>query len=304
MEPSGGIRVTFWGVRGSTPCEGAQYTRYGGHSSCVSLEYAGEPPVVFDLGTGLTPYGVALGGNEARFNGTVLLTHLHWDHVQGLPFFSPLFNPRSTMDVYGPRQQGTTLGDTFDGLMCPPYFPVRARDLPAEVRFHDAGDDSFAVGTGAKVRSRFVRHVGATLGFRVDWHGASVAYIADHGQGCGEPAHDEFIPHAVLELCDGVDLLIHDAQHTGPEFENKRHWGHCTHDYALHVAHEAGAKQVALFHHDPAHGDEAVDDILAATLDRSDQRGGPDVVAAAEDMVIDLGGLGSPGTAGESLEPR
>src|SRR5438270_4867360 len=103
MTGSGGVRVTFWGVRGSTPCEGEQYTRYGGHSSCVSVECANEPPVVFDLGTGLTPFGAALGGNTARFNGTVLLTHLHWDHVQGLPFFPPLFNPRSSVDIYGPH---------------------------------------------------------------------------------------------------------------------------------------------------------------------------------------------------------
>src|SRR4051794_27959251 len=98
------LRVTFWGVRGSTPCAGEQYTRYGGHSSSVAVEHNGEPAVLFDLGTGLTPYGEALGGAADAFHGIVLLTHLHWDHVQGLPFFTPLHHPASTLEVYGPRQ--------------------------------------------------------------------------------------------------------------------------------------------------------------------------------------------------------
>ncbi len=290
MTGSGGIHVTFWGVRGSTPCEGDQYARYGGHSSCVSVECAGEPSVVFDLGTGLTPYGEALGGAGTRFAGTFLLTHLHWDHVQGLPFFTPLHEPRSNVDIFGPRQAEGPLEEVFDGLMRPPYFPVRASQLGATVRWHDVGDDRFAVGDSAKVRSHFVRHVGATVGYRLDWHGVSVAYVSDHGQGCGAAPTDDHVPDEVLELCDGADLVIHDAQHTAPEFEHKRHWGHCTHEYALHVAREAGAKQLALFHHDPSHGDDMIDLMLEATRDLSARTSGPEVIAAAEGLVLDLGG--------------
>ena len=280
------LRVTFWGVRGSTPCAGEQYARYGGHSSCVAVEHNGEPAVLFDLGTGLTPYGEALGGAADPFHGIVLLTHLHWDHVQGLPFFTPLHNPASTLEVYGPRQDGD-FETVWDGLMSPPYFPIRARDLPGHTEWHGVGDDSFAAGEAAKVTSRFVRHVGATLGFRLDWHGASVVYISDHSQGC-DPELDDHVPAEVLDLCDGADLVIHDAQHTQSEFEQKRHWGHCTYEYALHVAREAGARQVALFHHDPAHGDDDVDRILLATQERSAALDGPDVVAAWEGLTIDL----------------
>ncbi len=283
---SGGMKLEFHGVRGSTPCAGPEYTRYGGHSSCVSLTADGHPPVIFDLGTGLRPYGEQLG-NEHAFHGSVLLTHLHWDHVQGLPFFGPLHMPESTIDIYGPRQDDGPLGETFTQLMCPPFFPVRPDQLGAEVRFHDTGDDDFPVGQ-AKVRSRWVRHVGPTLGYRVEMNGASVAYVSDHGPGCRDDA-DDFVPQEILELCDGVDVLIHDAQHTAEEYAPKRHWGHCTYDYAVHVAREAGARTLALYHHDPTHGDAAVDAIAARAADMSARMGGPEIIAAAEGLVLRLG---------------
>ncbi len=280
----GGITVEFWGVRGSTPCEGPRYARYGGHSSCVAVEAEHQAPVVFDLGTGLRSYGEHVEGD---FHGSVLLTHLHWDHVQGLPFFIPLHRRGSALDVYGPRQDEGALGDVFAQLMRPPFFPIRPNDLGGDVRFHDTGDDDFPVGH-AKVRSRWVRHVGPTLGFRVDWNGASVAYIPDHGPGCCPDDPDDYVPHEVLELCDGVDLLIHDAQHTTPEWEPKRHWGHCTVDYAVHVARESGARKLALFHHDPAHGDHAIDVITRDANEVASQVGAPEVVAAYEGMRVHL----------------
>jgi phosphoribosyl 1,2-cyclic phosphodiesterase len=281
------LTVTFHGVRGSTPCDGEHLARYGGNTSCVALEREGEQPIVFDLGTGLRNYGTQLIEEDRAqgFQGTMLLSHLHWDHVQGLPFFVPLHIPGNVVDVYGPRQQDGPLGEVFEGMMRPPYFPIRPDQLEGAVMFQDAGDDDFAV-HDAKVRSRWIRHVGPTLGYRVDWHGVTVAYLSDHGQGCGVGQSDDFIPDEVLELCDGVDLLIHDAQHTPAEFEMKRHWGHCTVDYALHVAKESGAHTVALFHHDPAHGDDEVDRLEREAQDRSAANDGAEVVAAAEGMVL------------------
>jgi phosphoribosyl 1,2-cyclic phosphodiesterase len=283
---SGGIRVGFYGVRGSTPCEGPQFARYGGHSSCVALEAADHPPIVFDLGTGMRAYGECLGGMR-EFHGAVLLTHLHWDHVQGLPFFAPLHCDSTTLDVHGPRQAEGPLCDVFADLMRPPFFPIRPDGLMGDVRFHDTGDDDFPIGL-AKVRSRWVRHVGPTLGFRVDWNGVSVAYVPDHGPGCCPDDPDDYVPHEILELCDGVDLLIHDAQHTAEEYGPKRHWGHSTIEYALHVARESGARKLALFHHDPAHGDGDLDRIGVQAADESAHRGGPEVVAAFEGLEFDL----------------
>ena len=284
-------RLNFWGVRGSTPCDGPRFERYGGNTSCVEIDADGHPPVLFDLGTGLRNYGEALAGAGRLdgFEATVLLTHLHWDHIQGLPFFLPLAAGGGTVDVYGPRQAEGSLDEVFTGVMRPPYFPIRPDQLSGLVRFHDAGTDDFAV-NGAKVRSRWVRHTGPTLGFRVEVEGVSVAYISDHGPGCYPEDADDYVPPDVLEVCDGVDLLIHDAQHTSAEYEKKRTWGHCTIEYAVHVAREAGAGRLALFHHCPTHGDDDLDTILRDAQDLVARRGGPEIIAARDGMQVELGG--------------
>ncbi|TMK60612.1 MAG: MBL fold metallo-hydrolase [Actinobacteria bacterium] len=291
-----GPQLTFHGVRGSTPCDGRQYERYGGNTSCVSLELAGHDPIIFDLGTGARAYGDVVSARAQRlieanaatpFRATVFLTHLHWDHVIGLPFFTPVFRPDAVVDVYGPAQP-EGLGPTFTGLMSPPYFPITPAQLGGTIRFHDTSADEFAL-DGAKVRTRWVRHTDPALGFRVELGGGSVTYISDHAQGCCPDEPDDYVPEDVLELCDGVDVVVHDAQHTNEEFEVKRHFGHCTVEYALLVAREAGAKQVVLFHHCPTHSDDNVDVILRDARDLADRMGAPPVVAAYEGMRLRLG---------------
>lgn len=278
----GGVAVTFYGVRGSTPCAGPEFARYGGHSSCVVLEVDGQPPMLFDLGTGLRPYGLSC---EGEYHGTALLSHLHWDHMQGLPFFLPLHREGATLDIYGPRQAEGALGEVFAQMMRPPFFPIRPDDLPGEIRFHDTADDDFPVGL-AKVRSRWVRHVGPTLGFRVEWNGTSLAYLPDHGPGTIVSDADDYVPPGVLELCDGVDVLIHDAQHTAAEYELKRHWGHCTIDYAIQVAREAGVRNLVLFHHDPLHGDDDMDRIAGDAAELGARMGIPEVTVARDGMQL------------------
>jgi len=214
--------------------------------------------------------------------GTALVSHLHWDHVQGLPFFTPVDRPGARLEVYAPAQHEGSLAEVFDAFMRPPYFPVRARDLRGEIRFHEVAEDELAIGT-AKVRVRPVPHNGPTVGYRVEWGGVAVAYVSDHQQPLdGSMRVDE----RVLELCDGVDLLIHDAQFTPADFAEKPHWGHCTVDYALHVAREAGARTLVLFHHDPSRTDAEVDRLLAEARERGSAVGLDDVVAAAEGLTI------------------
>jgi ribonuclease BN (tRNA processing enzyme) len=290
-----GVHLTFYGVRGSTPCDGRRYERYGGNTSCVALEAPGHQPVIFDLGTGVREYGEVVNEHyreelEANrvttpYLASVLLTHLHWDHIIGLPFFTPAFRPDAVIDVYGPRQEAGPLGEVFAGVMCPPYFPITPSDLGGAVSFHDVGDEEFAI-NGAKVRSRWVRHTDPALGHRIELEGVSVAYISDHGPGCVPDDADDFIPERVLELCDGVDVLMHDAQHTLAEYEAKRHFGHSSIEYAVHVARTAGVRELVLFHHCPSHADDAVDELLRHAADLSARTGGPEVVAAHEGLVL------------------
>ena len=276
------MNVTFYGVRGSTPCPSEGNRRYGGNTSCVALESPGRDPIVLDLGTGLRMYGETLP-HDGSFTGHALVTHVHWDHVQGLPFFMPVLQPGASFDVYGPPLPDQSLGECFETFLAPPYFPVSVEQLPGVITFHDVSDTDLTVGD-AKVKVRAVPHTGLTNGYRIEQDGVTVTYISDHQM----PADDHTaIADSVLELCDGADLLIHDAQYTPLEFESKRDWGHCTVDYAVHVAATAGVKRLALFHHDPSHDDDTVDCLLAGAHERAAGRI-DEVVAAAEGLTIVL----------------
>ena len=275
------MRLTFHGVRGSCPSPYETNRRYGGNTACVSLEEPDDDPILFDLGTGLRPYGTFCP-LDGSFAGTALITHLHWDHVQGLPFFAPVHVAGARLDIYGPTQEEGSLGEVFGAFMRPPYFPVQYTDLAGDVTFHEVTDDVFAVGS-RKVTVRPVPHNGPTVGYRVDGRAGSVTYISDHQ---APPALDT-VSEAVLELADEVDVLIHDAQYTPAEFATKADWGHCTLEYALLVARTARAKRLVLFHHDPWHTDDMLDELNAQTKQAA-VGSGVDVVAAYEGLVIDL----------------
>jgi phosphoribosyl 1,2-cyclic phosphodiesterase len=274
------VDVTFYGVRGSCPCPSDANRRYGGNTACVVLSLDGESPIILDLGTGLRSFAETQP-LDGSFRASAFVTHLHWDHVQGLPFFPPVDRPGAELDVYGPVQDSTSLSDAFGDLMRPPYFPVRVEDLRGKIRFHEQGDDDLAVGS-AKVMTRRVPHIGPTVGYRVTWAGATVTYISDHQAPLGL---DSVAP-GVLELAAGADLLIHDAQYTPEEFGEKSHWGHCTIGYAVRVAREAGVSTLVLFHHDPAHDDDRLDALLAAA--KGTGPGGLEILAASEGLVIHL----------------
>lgn len=237
---------------------------------------------MLDLGTGLRFWGETVDP-DAPFVGSALVTHIHWDHVQGLPFFTPVLRPGARLDVYGPPQpEHGSLADAFDEFMRPPFFPVTLSDLPGEIRFQETWDEDLEL-DGAKVKVRSVPHVGRTNGYRVEMGGASVAYLSDH-QMPADGSHE--VPDSVLELCDGVDLLIHDAQYTREEFPAKCTWGHCTPDYAVHVAEKAGVRTLALFHHDPSHNDADVDRMLSGARDLAQGTMIGEVIAAHEGLVI------------------
>jgi phosphoribosyl 1,2-cyclic phosphodiesterase len=275
------VKVTFYGVRGSTPCHGDDTRRYGGNTSCVAVSAPGDDPLFFDIGTGARYLGAAQPVDRP-FRGTCLLSHLHWDHAQGLPFFSPLLRQGSHLDLYAPKQDdGRTLVQTFDDMIRPPMFPVRLEQFPGRVQFHELEDADFGIG-GFSVRSRLVPHLGPTLGYRVERDGRSVAYLSDHQQ----PHDGSFsVTGGARELVQGVDLLIHDAQYTTAEFGGRCHWGHSTIDYAIWLARECSVGALALFHHDPTRDDDALDAIAACS-----SRHGVEVVVAREGLTLDLVG--------------
>jgi phosphoribosyl 1,2-cyclic phosphodiesterase len=251
----------------------------------VVVENDGQAPIVLDMGTGLRSFGAAYGRNRP-IEASLLVTHLHWDHVQGLPFFAPMHHPNSRVRVIGPPDGNRSLYESFRGIMQPPYFPICCEELSCRLEMVTAWDEVLAVGD-AKVMTRSVPHTGQTAGYRIEVGGAVIAYLPDH-QEC---PHDRTeVSPSVLELCEGADLLIHDAQFTRAEFDERAHWGHCTPAFAVEVAAQAGVDTLALFHHDPWHDDDHLDALLAETCEEGSDRGVRSIVAASEGMVIALGG--------------
>ncbi len=279
------VNITFWGVRGSTPCPCDANKRYGGNTSCVSIEAHDQDPIVLDLGTGLRFYGDSLLA-DAPFRGLALVTHLHWDHIQGLPFFTPLHRPGAALEIRGRCDEGT-LQEAFEQFMQPPYFPVQHTDLAGDIRFVDTVDETLAWGR-AQVTARNVPHTGATNGYRVEIDGVVVAYVSDHQ----EPIDGGPIDPGVIELCRDADLVIHDAQYEAHEFALKADWGHCTTEFAIRVAAEAGARRLALFHHDPSHGDDVVDRIAGEARRLAEGTSVVEVFAAAENLTVSLSPAG------------
>ena len=283
------MKVTFYGVRGSTPCPAGPHARYGGNTSCVVVDIPGEDPIILDLGTGLQSWGKTQP-LDGTFSATALVTHFHFDHVQGLPFLAAADRIGSRLDIYGPGDTGTTVKDLFTGFVRPPYFPVSLDQLRGNYGLHDVYTDDFKVGS-ADVKVRPVPHVGLTVGYRIESGGRSVAYASDHQA----PQNLDTFADSVLELADGVDLLIHDAQYTPLDWETKAHWGHCTIDYAVRLAQAAGAKALALFHHDPGRTDSEIDRLTSEARSTAADTG-LCVFAAAEGLSITLGSPLAPQT--------
>lgn len=283
------MQVHFLGVRGSTPAPGPAFVRHGGNTSCVALAHDGErPTLVLDAGTGLRRMGELLDG--APFRGTVLLSHLHWDHTHGLPFARALDHDDAEVDLWLPAQgSGDEAGAAavLGRAMSPPSFPITPAGLRGRWRFEglEPGEHRFA---GFTVAVAEIPHKGGrTFGFRVSDGHATIAYLSDHGPVALGPGPDGLGARhpTALALAATVDVLIHDAQHTVEEFPRLAGFGHSSVDYAVDLGARAEAGTVALFHHDPDRTDDEIDAIVASFADRP---GPPLVVAAREDLVVGL----------------
>jgi phosphoribosyl 1,2-cyclic phosphodiesterase len=275
------VRLIILGARGSTPTPGAAFVRYGGNTSCIAVSGNGAVPrLVLDAGTGLIGLTPHLAGDA--FKGTIVLGHLHWDHTHGLPFFGGGNRPDAEVRVLIP-DQGEDPEEMLARAISPPHFPVRPRELTGKWSFENIEAGEYQL-EGFRVLARDIPHKGGRMyGFRVSDGDRSVAYLSDHSPtnyGPGETGLGE-IHAAAIELAQGADLLIHDAQYTAEEFLTRSHYGHSSIEYPAGLARAAGVKRLLLFHHDPGHTDDQLDAIVAAAR------------AAHPDLVIDAAVEGS-----------
>jgi phosphoribosyl 1,2-cyclic phosphodiesterase len=261
------MRLHFWGTRGSIATPGAGTVRFGGNTSCIELTTNAGARLILDCGT-----GARLLGNHMMATATgpisaaILLTHTHWDHIQGFPFFAPLFVPGNHFEVYGPEGCHLSLHDTLSGQMDYHYFPVELNQLAARMNYQDLSEGSHQIG-GVTVLAQGMNHPSPTFGYRIEGDGVSVLYLSDHEPFSAEqvwrdgaqPGLLESILHngdrEHAEYMKNADVVIHEAQYTPEEYPAKKNWGHSTFAYVVELAAAARVRRLFLTHHDPTHDD-------------------------------------------------
>ena len=285
------MRVRFFGTRGSIATPGPDTLRYGGNTSCIEVQSSAGTLVILDMGTGATVLGRELMARGEPSRGHILISHTHWDHIQGIPFFAPLFVPGFEWDIYGPRGLHQGLRQTLAGQMQSTYFPVTLEQLGATIRYRELVEGRLRIGD-IEVTCRYLNHPALTLGYRLEADGAAFVYACDHephshalatgvGHFLGEDRrHAEFLA--------GADLVAHDAQYRASEYPQKIGWGHSTIEYAYAVARLAKVGQLALTHHDPMRDDTEIDALVNSLRPEGFRPAGPHVFAAAEGHEVEL----------------
>jgi CheY-like chemotaxis protein/phosphoribosyl 1,2-cyclic phosphodiesterase len=294
------MRVKFWGTRGSIATPGPDTVRFGGNTSCVEICTGSGARFLIDCGTGARLLGQDWLKNAAQpIHASILISHTHWDHIQGFPFFAPLFVPGNEFAIYAPQGGGRSLHAILAGQMEFTYFPVDLEQLPAKLRYYDLGEGTHQIG-GVQVEAQYLNHPASTLGYRVEADGVAVVYLADH-EPFGEQLWMQDSPRGKMEsilhegdrrharFMAGADLVIHDAQYTPAEYPAKKNWGHSTYEYAAGVATAAGVRKLALTHHDPTHDDAFLDNVekLAGRLVR-EWGSSTEVICAREGLSLEV----------------
>jgi phosphoribosyl 1,2-cyclic phosphodiesterase len=256
----GQLTVRFWGVRGSIPAPGPSTATYGGNTSCVEVR-AGDELIILDLGSGLRALGESLGRDPVA--ASLFLSHYHWDHIQGLPFFGPAYNPASTLAIWGLPRDGRDVRAVLAGQMIPPYFPVTLDALRARLSFHSLiPGEPVRVGQ-ALVTAAELNHPNGAVAYRIEHGGKAVVYATDNEHGTRSD-------DALIALSRGAEAVIYDAMYTEEEYQaSKVGWGHSTWLAGARIVERAGAKQLVLFHHEPTRSDEQLDQLLARAREHS-----------------------------------
>jgi phosphoribosyl 1,2-cyclic phosphodiesterase len=281
-----GFFVKFWGTRGSIPTPGPRTRKYGGNTSCVEIRVDNNL-FICDGGTGLRDLGIDL---EKRDNGPIVghmfFSHPHWDHIQGFPFFTPAYKEKNTFFIYGTSAGDRRIYDLLSGQMQSDYFPVSFTELGASILASDLDEQGHSI-AGVKVTSYEQAHPGRSFAFAFERDGVKVIFATDNELDMTIENPDEVakdftaqrkLPRSFLDFCRGADLLIADGQYTEDEYEQKRGWGHARATTVVDAAVQAGVKQLAIFHHDPMHGDDEVDQLIDLCRARA--------AASAPDMTV------------------
>ena len=269
------MRVRVWGCRGSLATPGREAAAYGGNTSCVEVRTASGRLIVLDGGTGIRSLGLTVEPEITEID--ILLTHMHLDHVEGLGFFAPFFDPARTIRFWGPRPGELTLADQVALYLSPPFFPRKFGTFGSTIEFTEVWEDSWSL-DGVQITAEPVEHPGPTVGYRLEENGRSLAYIPDNEVGLR--------PEAGAEVAHGVDVLIHDAQYTREEYDARVGWGHSAlDDFAAYVGRARPGRSL-MFHHDPTHGSADLERMLAAAQGHTED---VPVELASEGMDFTLG---------------
>ncbi len=253
------MTAKFWGVRGTLPVPGQKSLRYGGNTSCVSLNFSGAPMMIFDAGSGIKSLSDHLMSKGERITAKIFISHPHWDHINAIPFFVPLYVPGNEFEILGARHGDISMRELMSAQMDGIYFPITIREFGARVFFRDLGEETLEF-DGVTVKTILLSHPGNCLGYRVEYAGKSLCYITDNEMfQHGQPGHNPGYIDRLADFCRGTDALITDTTYTEAEYPAKTGWGHSSIGQVANLASRAEPKMLYMFHHDPDQDDNAID---------------------------------------------
>lgn len=282
------MRARVWGCRGSLAAPGPETVRYGGNTSCLEVRLSDDRLLVLDAGTGVRALGLDLARQPAA-RIDLLLTHLHLDHVEGLGFFGPLWDPEAELHIWGPPSPLKSLEDRLAILLSPPLFPVHLADIPSRPIFHDVPETEWQLG-GATISAQPISHPGPTVGYRIEENGRTLVYMPDHEPALGIEDLTAVSPDWIsgYSVAQGANVLLHDSQYTEEEYARRVGWGHSSTQHVITFSLIAKVERLIMFHHDPLHSDADLEGLLVVARELWGDNGGEQPVLAYEGMEIEL----------------